>query len=345
MCRQNPAILDPLAQTNFARQRLSRRAVPQPRNPAIVGPWVQTQHFGRSPVRPSSMARLALGKASRTARITAAMRHRHLLGGVRPLVFEDRYAHLFLDLGSAMVAVPTPLGDRALGRLLGPVRGFEGEVLARSRYVDEALRPRLEAGLRQAIVLGAGFDTTALQHAGSGCRFFEVDHPATQAEKRAILARRPVPQADIVFVPVDFARDDLAVALLAAGFDSGQPALVSWLGVTMYLPQPVTEATLATLRRILAPGSVVLFDAYPGPADTTLLEQPMFAAARMLTASQGEPMVGTFDAATFARRIEGTGWRIADRMRGDAMRERWFRHQPRVLWPPRSVLFYTLEAV
>jgi methyltransferase (TIGR00027 family) len=291
------------------------------------------------------MARLARGKASRTARVTAAMRHRHLLGGVRPLVFEDRFAHLFLDLPSAMMAVPTPLGDRALGRLLGPVRGFEGEVLARSRYVEEALRPRLEAGLKQVIVLGAGFDTTALHHAGSGCRFFEVDHPATQAEKRAILARQPVRQPDLVFVPVDFARDDLAGALLAAGFDTTQQALVSWLGVTMYLPQPVTVATLKTLRSILSPGSVAIFDAYPGPAHTALLELPMFAAARVLTASQGEPMIGAFDAAAFARQIEGTGWRIADLMNGDAIRGRWFAQQPRVLWPPRSVLFYTLEAV
>jgi methyltransferase (TIGR00027 family) len=291
------------------------------------------------------MARLARGKASRTARITAAMRHRHLLGGVRPLVFEDRFAQLFLDLPSAMLAVPTPIGDRALGRLFGPVRGFEGEVLARSRYVEEALAPRLAAGLTQMIVLGAGFDTTALQHAGSGCRFFEVDHPATQAEKRAILARQPRLRADVAFVPVDFARDDLADALLAAGFDAALPALVSWLGVTMYLPQAVTVSTLGTLRRILVPGSVVLFDAYPRREETVPEERPMFAAARALTASQGEPMLGAFDSPAFARSIEAQGWRVANRMQGDTMRERWFRHQPRVLWPPRSVLLYTLEAV
>jgi methyltransferase (TIGR00027 family) len=290
------------------------------------------------------MARLARGKASRTARITAAMRHRHLLGGVRPLVFEDRFAHLFLDLPSAVVALPTPLSDRALGRLLGPIRGFEGEVLARSRYVEEALAPRLAAGLDQVIVLGAGFDTTALHHTGSGCRFFEVDHPATQAEKRAILARQPGLGADIVFVPVDFAKDDLAEALVAAGFASVRPALVSWLGVTMYLEQRVAVATLTTLRRVLATGSVVIFDAFPRRQETAIEEQPMFAVVRALTASQGEPMIGTFDAAAFARAIEGQGWRIADVMKGEAMRARWFHHQPRILWPPRSVQFYTLEA-
>ena len=91
------------------------------------------------------------------------------------------------------------------------------------------------------------------------------------------------------------------LSLLQAGFDARRPALVSWLGVTMYLPQQVTVATLVTLRRILAPGSVLIFDAYPRREETVLEEQPMFAAARALTALQGEPMVGAFHAAAFAR--------------------------------------------
>jgi methyltransferase (TIGR00027 family) len=199
--------------------------------------------------------------------------------------------------------------------------------------------------LRQVVILGAGFDASALQHADSGARFFEVDHPATQAEKRAILAAQPGLGAHIVFVPVDFAKDDLAGTLLAAGFDAARPALVSWLGVTMYLEQRVTVETLATLRRVLAHGSLVLFDAFPRWQDTALDEQPLFAAARVLTASQGEPMIGAFDARAFARAIAGAGWRIANVMTGDAVRARWFRQQPRILWPPRSVRFYTLEAV
>jgi methyltransferase (TIGR00027 family) len=291
------------------------------------------------------MARLASGKASRTARMTAAMRHRHLLAGARPLVFEDRFAHLFLDLPSAMAALPTPFADRAIGRLYGPVRGIEGEVLARSRYFEEALAARLDAGLDQVIVLGAGFDTTALRHAESRCRFFEVDHPATQADKRAILSRRRDLGANVTFVPVDFEKDDLADALLAAGFDSSRCALVSWLGVTMYLEQRVTVATLLALRRIVAPGSAVIFDAYPRREETALGERSMFAAVRALTASRGEPMIGAFDSPAFAKSIRGKGWRIADVMTGDAMRRRWFANQPRILWPPRSVLFYTLEAV
>lgn len=291
------------------------------------------------------MARLAQGKASRTARATVAMRHRHHAGGIPPLVFDDAFAKYFLDLPSLLIAAPTPVSDWALGRTMGPVRALEGEVLARSRYVEEALTPRLAEGVGQVVILGAGFDTTALRHTDSDCRFYEVDHPATQAAKRAILAKHPELEHDTVFVPVDFAKDDLAEALLAAGWDRTRPGFVSWLGVTMYLEQAVTMATLAKLRAVMAPGSPLIFDAFPRSEDGIGNEQLMFGAVKAFTASRGEPMPAGFDMSAFAAAVENAGWRIADIMRGDAMRETWFAHQPKAIWPPRSALFYTLEAV
>jgi len=41
----------------------------------------------------------------------------------------------------------------------------------------------------------------------------------------------------IHYVAVDFEKDDVADALLGAGFDSKAPAVFIWEGVTMYLPR------------------------------------------------------------------------------------------------------------
>jgi methyltransferase (TIGR00027 family) len=291
------------------------------------------------------VARLAKGKASRTARMTAAMRARHAAGGIRPRVFEDQFAKLFVDGASLALSIPTPLTDWVVGRVAGPVRALEGEVIARSRYVEEALTAAIAAGTDQIVILGAGFDTTALRHAGKGLRFFEVDHPATQSEKRAVLTANPEAQHDICFVPVDFVTDDLAAALTAAGADPKRPIFCSWLGVVMYLEQAATLATLAALRKIAAPGSQILFDAYPRPEETDRDEQLLFAAARTFTAGLGEPMLGQFDSDAFAKDIGGAGWAIKDRINGEEMRQRWFAGQPRVLHPPKSALFYNLVAV
>ena len=291
------------------------------------------------------MARLAKGKASRTARMTAAMRARHAAGGLHPRVFDDQYAKLFVDGPSLALAIPTPLTDWIVGRLAGPVRALEGEVLARSRYVEEALMPAIAGGVDQIVILGAGFDTTALRHAGKGLTVFEVDHPATQNEKRDILGENPKVAHDIRFVPVDFAKDDLAEALTKAGLNPTRPVFCSWLGVVMYLEQSVTLATLATLRTIVAPGSRVLFDAYPRPEETDRDEQLLFTAARTFTGTLGEPMLGQFNSDSFAADISAAGWAIEDRMTGVQMRELWFVAQPRVLHPPKSALLYTVVAV
>lgn len=276
--------------------------------------------------------------------MTAAIRYRHFLGGADPRVFLDREAGLFLDWRTLAMAAPTPLSDWAFGRLLGPIRAIEGEVLARARYVDDVLAETRENPARQLIVLGAGFDTTAQRIDPSELTVFEVDHPATQHEKRGILARNPAVRHPARFVPVDFARDDPVNGLLAAGFDPALRTLVSWLGVTMYLDQQVTVSTLRHLRTILSRGSEVVFDAYPRREEMKAEDRATFVAIRAFTAARGEPMVGAFDTPSFRRAMQDSGYAITQILDGEAMRERWFREQPAIIQPPRSVLLFRLTA-
>jgi methyltransferase (TIGR00027 family) len=284
------------------------------------------------------MARLAQGRASRTARMTAAMRHRHYLGGAKPLVFEDEYAQLFLDWRSGLLAMPTPLSDMVLGSPLGAVRALEGEVLVRSRYVEDVFEERYASGVRQVIVLGAGFDSMAIKHRARGCTFFEVDHPATQAEKRRILARHPGLSDDIVFVPVDFASDELGEQLDKAGFDTSLPTFVSWLGVAMYLEEAVVIASLTMLATRLALGSELVFDAYPRMADIPLSERPLFMAAKAFTAREGEPMTDWFAPAIINDYLAGTGFTLVEMIRGNEAIARWFGAQSKVIHPPQAIV-------
>jgi methyltransferase (TIGR00027 family) len=113
----------------------------------------------------------------------------------------------------------------------------------------------------QVVMLGAGFDVRAARLARPGVRFFEVDHPHTQDEKRARLRALPGYPADCAtYVPCDFERDDFLDRLVAEGFDAGAPAAIVWEGVIFYLTE---QAARATLRRIASgchASSVVLFD-------------------------------------------------------------------------------------
>jgi methyltransferase (TIGR00027 family) len=111
------------------------------------------------------------------------------------------------------------------------------------------------------VVLGAGLDTFACRSSLAGrLAVFEVDRPSTQAWKRAALAAARIePGPSLTFVPAKFGDGSLADALRAGGFDFGEAAVISWLGVTMYLDDHAIRDTLAALSGC-APGTDLIVD-------------------------------------------------------------------------------------
>src|SRR5947208_13997631 len=58
----------------------------------------------------------------------------------------------------------------------------------RVAYLDRLVGIAVDRlSIQQIVILGAGYDTRAARLPRAGVRFFEVDHPATQAAKRAKL--------------------------------------------------------------------------------------------------------------------------------------------------------------
>ncbi len=136
-------------------------------------------------------------------------------------------------------------------------------VAVRTAYLDEQVRAWTHAKpkMRQVVLLGAGLDTRAARLSCRGVRFFEVDHPASQRDKRQRLARaKGYPVKAATYVACDFEHDDFLTRLAEAGFRSDVPALVLWEGVTPYLPEPAVRGTLRRVASGCHPGTVLLFD-------------------------------------------------------------------------------------
>ena len=91
---------------------------------------------------------------------------------------------------------PAPFGDpEAEERLARDVAGvgdfdrserMERYLRARTAFFDRVVVGALERGVTQVVVVGAGYDGRALRYAKPGVRWFEVDHPATHADKRPV---------------------------------------------------------------------------------------------------------------------------------------------------------------
>jgi methyltransferase (TIGR00027 family) len=162
----------------------------------------------------------------------------------------------------------------------------------RTRALDDALVDFVRAGGRQVVILGAGFDCRAsrLRDRLEGARFFEIDHPATQAKKLATLAAERAETAPVTYVEWHFERDPMSAlpaALAERGHDPTAPTLTIWEGVTMYLFEDAIEASVAAVRAYSAIGSTLAFTYF----DRARLERPRagWRALSRLVAARGEP--------------------------------------------------------
>ncbi|ATY14271.1 SAM-dependent methyltransferase [Amycolatopsis sp. AA4] len=218
---------------------------------------------------------------SHTALLSAAARAAHLLVDERPAIFTDPLAKSFLgERAEELLGYHRSYGSHPV------LSGARTTAAIRSRYTEDRLAAM---GVDQYVILGAGLDSYAYREAGR-VRVFEVDQPATQRWKRKLLADRGIATPKTVeFVAIDF-EDDPALTghLVRAGFDLNRPALVSWLGVTMYLTEEAISQTLHAVSGFARGTELVVEHLLPAElrdeAGQTYAELVMAAAAE-----NGEP--------------------------------------------------------
>jgi methyltransferase (TIGR00027 family) len=136
-------------------------------------------------------------------------------------------------------------------------------MIARTAFFDDVFRQALVEKMPQLVMLGAGYDTRPYRfaHLLDDASVFELDALPTQLRKKEMLERAGVDvPANVTFIPIDFATDDLEQALLRAAYDRGCNTLFLWEGVTYYLSKEAVDRTLAVVRSLSAPGSLIAFD-------------------------------------------------------------------------------------
>ena len=125
----------------------------------------------------------------------------------------------------------------------------------RTQWVDGVTLQAIEAGIRQIVIVAAGYDCRALRFRTSGVRFIELDQPSTQADKRRILDDMSADVADVAYAAADFTVDDVGAALAAAGHDARAATLFLVEGLLIYLPGQVIVSLLTALRARATPAS------------------------------------------------------------------------------------------
>lgn len=176
------------------------------------------------------------------------------------------------------------------------LHAFQAWTAVRSRFVEDFVDSAVAAGVSQYVVLGAGIDSFAYRRADliECLTIFEVDHPLSQAWKlnRLDELHFTLPR-NVVFAAVDFETQSLGAALKASGFGFDKRAVVSWIGVTMYLASEAIHATLDTVASCAQGTRLVLtYDQPPDVLDKR--GRALLADVSGTAARYGEPFVSLF---------------------------------------------------
>lgn len=240
-------------------------------------------------------------RPSRTAHLVAMGRALADAGVSHVPNFHDPTARVFLDakgkrsLANAERAAQA--GKQSTRLEMG--RGLGDMMSLRTLVIDAAVRDAIAGGVRQLVILGAGYDGRAWRMPElAGVKVFEVDHPATQGAKRAHLSELPVAKADITFVSMNFERDALGAVLERAGHDRTSPTCWLWEGVVMYLTREGMRRTLAAIATRGAAGSTLVVNYHA-------LKRPFMQ--RLFFRLIGEPHLSVWTAEEMAGDLRAAG--------------------------------------
>lgn len=188
----------------------------------------------------------------------------------------------------------------------GTPDGMVRYLAARTAFFDRVVVGAVERGVTQVVVAAAGYDGRALRYAKPSVRWFEVDHPDTQRDKRERVERLGIDTRHVTFVPADFAIDDLRTSLVDAGHQGDVPSLFLCEGLAIYLERSVLESLLRALRGVAPEGSRLAISlSISSNSEAESIRRDAFRAA---VAAMGEPARTVLSPDEAATLLSTTGW-------------------------------------
>lgn len=241
--------------------------------------------------------------ASRTALATSLMRAAHTRLDPHPLIDDPWGDRLVPETVKRALAASNEALDESLTRS----RSY-ANVIMRMRFAEDALKAGVSRGVRQYVLVGAGFDSFSLRlpEFAADLQIFEIDFPATQKLKLERIGACAITLSDSVhFIAADLSQESVAAALARSPFKTNQLSFFSWLGVTMYLTREANLATLSSIAACSPAGSEVVF---------TYLDERVFQAQsesfrelEQRVAAVGEPFLSGFSPAQLAANLAACG--------------------------------------
>ena len=242
-----------------------------------------------------------------------------------PRIVSDPLAVKLLPRGYRDIVLAAQRSPRVSRALLKGVarasRNLSRHMALRTRAIDDVVVSEALNGTEQVVLLGAGFDARAWRlDQLAKTTVFEIDFPSTQRGKREGIGDREPLAKSVKWAPIDFSKgEDVAEVLARAGHDSNARTTFVWEGVTMYLESGAIDATLASVSRAAAPGSVIAVTYHA--ADIGWESVPLTVLVR----AAGEPFKTRMTNAQARARLETAGFRVESDEGSDDWSDRYLK--------------------
>jgi methyltransferase (TIGR00027 family) len=238
---------------------------------------------------------------SQTALFSAAARAAHPIVDQRPhLLHDEPAAHLCRS------TIPSPLDFQLAQPEVGILSAARLSACTRSRYADACLA---DSDIDQVLVFGAGLDTTSFRlPPAREATVWLIDRPGVLAWRTRLFADAGLPDATH-HVAADLTEGFDVGTLATAGVDLHRPALVIWLGVSMYLRPAECRAFFADIAG-LATGSRLVFDYHLAPEARDTSGEGYAQAVAAMAGHQGEPWQSSSTPEEMDAWLAEEGWRL-----------------------------------
>jgi methyltransferase (TIGR00027 family) len=208
--------------------------------------------------------------------------------------------------------------------------------VARARYIEDHVEEVSLHGVNQYVLLGSGLDTFAQRkpEIASRLKIFEVEKSSTLEWKRHRLQELGFSfQAGLKYVPVNFeAGTTWWEQLLKSGFNPAEKAIVTSVGVSMYLTKDAIAKTFENMNGLASGSKFIMTFMLPlelvDPEDRLGYERSLKGAQ-----ASGTPFISFFSPPEMLQFAASFGFKKTEHFSTKDLTQKYFRERADGLKP------------
>ena len=266
-------------------------------------------------------------QSSTTAENNAMLRLYESMQPKNERICNDPYAEFFLPDGVIDAPDRKEQIQQAITNWETLFPGVSNAIVARTRFIDDCLEAAIVDGIRQLVILGAGYDTRVMRFKAlkESVTVFELDHPSTQNKKLERIEKHLKEDLSHVrYISIDFSKEDLANKLFSYGYNETLKTQFIWEGVTYYIPATAIDTTLSFISHHSPSRSSVIFDYFPSTVADGTTELEEARALREGLKRIGEEIVFGISPDQINEFMQIRGFSVIQNLTGEDYRKTYF---------------------